>query len=62
MLHPERLVDTLAAIYHASFAERKEVHSPESLMPIFDKIYGKEETKRILTKVSIERAPIYGDS
>ena len=59
MLHPERLVDTLAAIYHASFAERKEVHSPESLMPIFDEIYGKEETKEILTKVSIERAPIH---
>ena len=62
MLHPERLVDTLAAIYHASFAEQKEVHSPENLMPIFDKIYGKERTKEILTKVSIERAPFQGES
>ena len=60
ILHPDKLVDTLAAIYHASFAERKEIHSPEGLMPILDKIYGKEETKEILTKVSIEQAPIHG--
>lgn len=59
MLHPERLIDTLAAIYHASFAERKEVHTQEGLTPIFDKIYEKEEIKEILTKVSMERAPIH---
>lgn len=53
ILHPERLADTLAAIYHASFAEQKEVHTPERFVPIFEKIFGTEETKEILTKVDI---------
>lgn len=54
MLYPEKLADTLAAIYHASFAEHKEIHTLESLTHIFEKIYGKEGTKEILTKVGIE--------
>ena len=52
--HPERLAETLAAIYHASFAEQKEVHTPETVMPIFEKIFGNKETKEIMAKVSIE--------
>lgn len=52
--YPERLADTLAAIYHASFAELKEVHTPEGLMPILETIFGEMETKEILTKVDIE--------
>ena len=52
--HPERLADTLAAIYHASFAELKEVHTPEDLRPILETIFGEKETKEILTKVDIE--------
>lgn len=53
-MRPERLVDTLAAIYHASFAEQKEVHTLEGLMPILEKIFGEEGTKEILTKVGIK--------
>jgi len=49
-MRPERLADTLAAIYHASFAEQKEIHTPEGLMPILEKIFGEEGTKEILTK------------
>ena len=52
--HPEKLADTLAAIYHASFAELKEVHTPEGLVPILETIFGEMETKEILTKVDIE--------
>ena len=52
--HPERLADTIAAIYHASFVAQKEVHTPESLMPILQKIFGEEETKEILIMVSIK--------
>lgn len=52
--HPEKLADTLAAIYHASFAELKEVHTLEGLMPILETIFGEMETKEILTKVDIE--------
>lgn len=54
--HPESLADTLAAIYHASFAEQKEVHTPESLMPIFEKIFGEEGTKEILAKSTTDEA------
>lgn len=54
ILHPGRLADTIAAIYHASFVAQKEVHTPESLMPILQKIFGEEETKEILIKVSIK--------
>lgn len=53
-MHPERLADSLAAIYHASFAEQKEVHTPENLMPILKKIFGEEATKEILTRVGIK--------
>lgn len=49
---PEKLADTLAAIYHASFAELKEVHTPESLMPILAKVFGERESREIVTKVS----------
>ena len=52
--HTERLAETLAAIYHASFAEQKEVHTPEAVMPIFDKIFGDNETKEIMAKVKGE--------
>lgn len=53
ILHPEKLADTIAAIYHVSFVAQKEVHTPESLMPILQQIFGEEETKEILIKVSI---------
>ena len=53
ILYPERLADTLTAIFHASFVEHKEVHTPESLVPILQKTFGQEETTEILTKVDI---------
>ena len=53
-LHPQRLVDTIAAVYHASFVEQKEVHTPESLMPILKRLFGEEGTREILAKVGIE--------
>ena len=49
---PVRLAETLAAIYHASFVEHKDVHTPESLMPILGKIFEEEEIKEILAKVN----------
>ena len=54
VLYPQRLADMFAAIYYASFAERKEVHTPESLMPILEKVFGEEATKEILEKVDIK--------
>ena len=52
--YPERLADILAAIFHASFAEQKEVHTPESFKTIFEKIFGEAETNEILKKVGVE--------
>lgn len=54
VLHPERLANTIAAIYHASFVEQKEVHTPESLSSILEEILGEGETKEILRMVSIQ--------
>lgn len=50
LLHPERLADTIAAVFHASFVEHKEVHKPENLIPILEKTFGEEQAKEILTK------------
>ena len=52
--HPERLAEALAAIYHASFAQQKEVDTPETVMPIFEKIFGDKEAKEIMAKVNTE--------
>lgn len=54
MQHPERLAETLAAIYHTSFAERKEVHTLETVMPVFEKIFGDKESREIMEKVNDE--------
>ena len=59
ILHPERLGDALAAIYHASFAELKEVHTPDRLVPILAKLFGEEGTKEILIKVAIKLVRIH---
>ena len=52
--YPERLADTLAAICHASFAEQKEVHTPEGFQTIFEKIFGEAEANEILKTVGVE--------
>ena len=54
MHNPERMAEALAAIYHASFVEQKEVHTRETVMPIFEKIFGDKETKEIMAKVHTE--------
>ncbi|KAL9067863.1 MAG: hypothetical protein Q9161_006587 [Pseudevernia consocians] len=56
MMYPEKLADTLAAIYHASFAEQKEVHTPESLIPILEEIFGDERTKELLIRSTSDEA------
>ncbi|CAD6579152.1 MAG: hypothetical protein ASARMPRED_008973 [Alectoria sarmentosa] len=53
--HPERLADTIAAIYHASFTEQKEVHTPENITPIFEKIFGEVGTKEILEESTSDK-------
>ena len=51
LLHPERLAETFATLYHMSFVERKAIHTLELIEPIFSKIFGEAQAKEILTKV-----------
>lgn len=51
LLRPEKLEGTIAALYHQSFAEREDVHTLESIGPIFVNIFGESEAKKILTRV-----------
>lgn len=50
ILQPERLSDTIAALYHMSFVERQDISTLQSLVPIFGKIFGQDTAKEILTK------------
>ncbi len=52
LLYPERLAETLDVLFHRSFAERKEIHTPESQLPILSKIFGETGAKGILAKAS----------
>ena len=52
ILHPEKLAETLAAVYHASFAELRDINTPEGFMPIFTGIFGEKVAKEMMIKVS----------
>jgi len=51
LMHPEKTEETIAALYHESFAERRDIHTLETLGPIFVKIFGDSEAKEILMRV-----------
>ena len=48
---PGRIPDAFAALYHASFVERKPIHNAELFMPILEKFLGKEVAEEVLAKV-----------
>ena len=50
LLNPEKLTETIAVLYHMSFAEHKEVHTLEVLGPVFERIFGENQAKKLLTK------------
>ncbi len=52
LLHPERLADTIDALFHSSFAEHKEIHTPDSQLPILTQIFGEKGANEILAKAS----------
>ena len=54
LIQPEKLSETIATLYHLSFAERKEVHTLEMLRPVFSRIFGEGQGKEILSKVFLE--------
>ena len=45
LLQPEKLTETIATLYHMSFAERREIHTLELLGPVFSKILGERPAK-----------------
>ena len=51
LLHPEKLTETFATLYHISFVERKDIHTLDLIGPIFNKLFGETQAKEILTKV-----------
>lgn len=51
LLHPERLAEIFATLYHMSFVERKDIHTLDLVAPVFSKIFGETQAKEILTKV-----------
>ena len=53
LIRPLQLVDTVAALYHASFAERQEVASLKAISPVFERIFGSSVTKEIMVKVRL---------
>lgn len=52
LLHPEQLAETIDALFLSSFAEHKEIHTPESQLPILTKIFGEDGAKEVLAKAS----------
>ena len=45
LLQPGKLAETIATLYHMSFAERQEIHTLELLGPVFSKIFGERPAK-----------------
>ena len=50
-LHPEKLEETIAVVYHSSFVECQEVSTLENMVPVLSKIFSEKETKDVLAKV-----------
>ncbi|MCJ1227559.1 hypothetical protein MMC12_004215 [Toensbergia leucococca] len=50
---PGRIPDAFAALYHASFVERKPIHNAELFMPILEKFLGKEVAEEVLAKSTV---------
>lgn len=52
MMFPERLLETMDLLYHASFADHLAVHERECLTALLQKLFGAEKTEDILQRVS----------
>ncbi|MCJ1366304.1 hypothetical protein MMC16_005432 [Acarospora aff. strigata] len=56
LVAPEKLSDTLSALYHAFWVERKAVQKPEELKPILEKTLGDNLAREILGKSTSDEA------
>lgn len=52
LLHPEEVNASLKALYHASFAEHKDIVSKDVLSEILATVHGESGSKDIMAKVT----------
>ena len=51
LLTPEKLQETIALLYHASFVEHRDVVDQDTLSTLLARVHGEEEAKKIIIKV-----------
>ena len=51
MLYPEKMQETLAAFYHASFAEHQDVTEKHIMSSLLAQVHGEDRAETILAKV-----------
>lgn len=54
--HPDKLADSFAALYEAFWIEGKPINNPEVIAPALAKIFGEDETKKIMEKAGSPEA------
>ena len=50
-MSPEKVLDTVTALYNTFFVERKPIHTPEGILAVLEKTIGGAEAKAVLEKV-----------
>lgn len=50
MMHAEKLPEALDVLFHAFWVESQTIGKPEVFGPVLEKVFGKEETAKILEK------------
>jgi len=48
---PDKLSDTLSAIYQSFWVERKAVQKPAILLPVLEKVLGENVAKEVMERV-----------
>lgn len=53
LVAPEKLADVIAALWHMSFVEGKQIHKAEHVEPMVASLIGETLTKDVLDKVCV---------
>ncbi|MCJ1255016.1 hypothetical protein MMC24_002832 [Lignoscripta atroalba] len=56
LVSPEKVLDTVTALYNTFFVERKPIHTPEGILAVLEKTIGGAEAKAVLEKSTTEEA------
>ena len=52
LIRPQHLGDSIAALYDRSFVKVQDIHTLESIRPVFVEMFGDSATEEIMNKVS----------